>query len=75
MRHKFPLVLIVVSFLNLGDGVVPRDEVAKMIAAGRSLAQIEKEFKVPQEFAHYTGPERLRSFYKLFYNQLMETGY
>ena len=55
--------------------VVMRDEVAKMIAAGKSLEQIEKEFKVPQEFAHYTRPERLRSFYKLFYNQLTETGY
>jgi glyoxylase-like metal-dependent hydrolase (beta-lactamase superfamily II) len=55
--------------------VVMRDEVAKMITAGKTLEQIEKEFKVPQEFAHYTRPERLRSFYKLFYNQLMETGY
>ncbi len=55
--------------------VVMRDEVAKMIAAGKTLEQIEKEFKVPQEFAHYTRPERLRSFYNLFYNQLMETGY
>jgi len=55
--------------------VVMRDEVAKMIAAGKNLDQIEKEFKVPQEFAHYTRPERLKSFYKLFYNQLMETGY
>lgn len=55
--------------------VVMRDEVAKMIAAGKSLEQIEKEFKVPQEFAHYTRPARLRAFYKLFYNQLMETGY
>lgn len=55
--------------------VVMRDEVAKMIAAGKTLEQIEKEFKVPQEFAHYTRPERLRSFYKLYYNQLMETGY
>jgi glyoxylase-like metal-dependent hydrolase (beta-lactamase superfamily II) len=55
--------------------VVMRDEVAKMIAAGKSLDQIEKEFKIPQEFAHYTRPERLRQFYKLFYNQLMETGY
>jgi len=55
--------------------VVMRDEVAKMIAAGKTLEQIEKEFKVPQEFAHYTRPERLRSFYKLFYHQLMETGY
>ena len=55
--------------------VVMRDEVAKMIAAGRNLDQIEKEFKVPQEFANYTRPERLKSFLKLFYNQLMETGY
>jgi len=55
--------------------VVMRDEVAKMIAAGKNLEQIEKEFKIPQEFAHYTRPERLKSFLKLFYNQLMETGY
>jgi glyoxylase-like metal-dependent hydrolase (beta-lactamase superfamily II) len=55
--------------------VVMRDEVAKMIAAGKTLEQIEKEFKVPQEFAHYQRPERLRNFYKLFYNQLLETGY
>src|ERR1043165_5798143 len=55
--------------------VVMRDEVDKMIAAGKNLEQIEKEFKIPQEFAHYQRPERLRNFYKLFYNQLMETGY
>lgn len=55
--------------------VVMRDEVAKMMQAGKTLEQIQKEFKVPQEFAHYTRPERLRSFYKLFYNQLAETGY
>ena len=55
--------------------VVMRDEVAKMVQAGKSLEQIEKEFKVPEEFAHYKRPERLRQFYKLFYNQLNETGY
>jgi glyoxylase-like metal-dependent hydrolase (beta-lactamase superfamily II) len=55
--------------------VVMRDEIAKMIAAGKSLEQIENEFEVPPEFAHYTRPERLKQFYKLFYNQLMETGY
>jgi glyoxylase-like metal-dependent hydrolase (beta-lactamase superfamily II) len=55
--------------------VVMRDEVAKMIRDGKSLQQIEKEFKVPQEFAHYKRPERLREFYKLFYYQLMEKGY
>jgi hypothetical protein len=52
-----------------------RDEVAKMVQAGKSLEQIEKEFKVPQEFAHYQRPERLRQFYKLFFHQLAETGY
>ena len=55
--------------------VVMRDEVAKMVAAGKTLEQIEKEFKIPQEFAHYKRPERLKAFYKLFYNQLIERGY
>ena len=55
--------------------VVMRDEIAKMIAAGKSLAQIEKEIKVPQEFAHYKRTDRLRPFVKLYYNQLVETGY
>jgi len=55
--------------------IVMRDEVAKMITAGKSLAQIEKEIKVPQEFAHYKRADRLRPFIKLYYNQLMETGY
>jgi len=55
--------------------VVMRDEVAKMVQDGKSLEQIEKEFKVPQEFARYKRPERLRQFFKLFYHQLAETGY
>lgn len=55
--------------------VVMRDEVAKLIAAGKSPAQIEKEIKVPQEFSHYKRVERLRPFIKLYYHQLMETGY
>jgi glyoxylase-like metal-dependent hydrolase (beta-lactamase superfamily II) len=55
--------------------VVMRDEVAKLIAAGKSLPQIEKEIKVPQEFAHYKRIERLQPFIKLYYHQLMETGY
>ena len=55
--------------------VVMRDEVAKMVRDGKNLEQIEKEFKIPAEFANYKRPERLKSFYKLFYNQLMETGY
>ena len=54
--------------------VVMRDEVAKMIQAGKSVEQIHKEFKVPQEFAHYRRPERLRNFLRLFYNQLIDRG-
>lgn len=54
--------------------VVMRDEVAKMIQAGKSVEQIQKEFKVPQEFAHYKRPERLKDFLRLFYNQLMDRG-
>lgn len=55
--------------------VVMRNEVAKMVQAGKSLEQITKEFKVPEEFAHYKRPERLRQFFRLFYHQLAETGY
>jgi glyoxylase-like metal-dependent hydrolase (beta-lactamase superfamily II) len=54
--------------------VVMREEVAKMIQAGKSVEQIQKEFKVPQEFAHYKLPDRLRQFLRLFYNQLMDRG-
>ena len=55
--------------------VVMRDEVGKMVQAGKSLEQIEKEFKVPQEFAHYKRPERLKPFFRLFYYQLVEQGF
>jgi glyoxylase-like metal-dependent hydrolase (beta-lactamase superfamily II) len=55
--------------------VVMRDEIAKMVNAGKSLEHIEKEFKVPQEFAHYKRPERLKDFFRLFYYQLTEQGY
>jgi glyoxylase-like metal-dependent hydrolase (beta-lactamase superfamily II) len=55
--------------------VVMRDEVSKMIMAGKSIQEIQKEFKVPQEFAHYTGAGRLRAFLNLFYHQLIERGF
>lgn len=54
--------------------VVMRDEVAMRIQAGKSVEQIQKEFKVPQEFAHYRRPERLRNFLRIFYTQLMDRG-
>ena len=50
-----------------------RDEVAKMVMAGRTLEQILKEFKVPQRFAHYDHA-RLPGILRLFYNQLIERG-
>jgi glyoxylase-like metal-dependent hydrolase (beta-lactamase superfamily II) len=53
--------------------IVMRDEVAKMVMAGKSLDQIVKEFKVPQRFAHY-APGRLPGILRLFYNQLIERG-
>jgi glyoxylase-like metal-dependent hydrolase (beta-lactamase superfamily II) len=53
--------------------VLMRDEVAKMVMAGRSLEQIQKEFKVPARFAHYP-PGRLAGILRVFYYQLIEQG-
>jgi glyoxylase-like metal-dependent hydrolase (beta-lactamase superfamily II) len=55
--------------------IVMRDEVSKMIMAGKSVQQIQKEFKTPAEFAHYKGPQRQRAFINLFYHQLLERGF
>jgi glyoxylase-like metal-dependent hydrolase (beta-lactamase superfamily II) len=55
--------------------VVMRNEVSKMIMAGKTVEQVQAEFKVPQEFAHYGGPARLKSFLNLFYHQLIEQGW
>jgi glyoxylase-like metal-dependent hydrolase (beta-lactamase superfamily II) len=53
--------------------IVMRDEVAKMVMAGRNLEQIQKEFKVPARFAHYP-PGRLAGILRVFYYQLIEQG-
>ena len=50
-------------------------EIARWSTLARVWSNIEKEFKVPQEFAHYKRPERLKDFFRLFYYQLMEKGY
>jgi len=55
--------------------IVLRDEVSKMIAAGKSVEQVQAEFKLPAEFAHYKRPPRLKSFLNLFYHQLIEKGF
>lgn len=55
--------------------IVMRDEVSKMMKAGKSLSEIEKTIEVPKEFAHYKRKPRLVSFVKLFYYQTIEQGY
>jgi len=53
--------------------IMMRDEVAKMVMAGKTLEQIQKEFKVPARFAHY-APGRLAGILRVFYYQLIEHG-
>jgi cyclase len=55
--------------------IVMRDAVSKMIATGKSVEQIQKEFQTPQEFAHYKSPQRQRAFLNLFYHQILERGF
>src|SRR6476661_5778551 len=55
--------------------VVMRDEVSKMIRDGKTVEQVQAEFKLPAEFAHYKRPPRLKSFLNLFYHQLVEQGF
>jgi glyoxylase-like metal-dependent hydrolase (beta-lactamase superfamily II) len=55
--------------------VVMRDEVSKMITAGKTVEQVQAEFKMPAEFAHYRSPVRLKNFLNLFYHQLIEQGF
>ena len=53
--------------------IAMRDEVGKMVMAGRSLEQIQKEFKVPARFANYP-PGRLAGILRVIYYQLIEQG-
>ena len=53
--------------------IAMRDEVGKMVMAGRSLEQIQKEFKVPARFASYP-PGRLAGILRVIYYQLIEQG-
>jgi glyoxylase-like metal-dependent hydrolase (beta-lactamase superfamily II) len=55
--------------------IVMRDAVSKMIMAGRSVAEVQKEFQTPKEFAHYKGAPRQRAMLNLFYHQLIERGF
>ena len=55
--------------------VVMRDEVSKLIAAGKTVEEVRAELKVPAEFAHYQRADRLGTFIGLFYHQLLEEGF
>ena len=51
--------------------VIMRDAVAKMMAEGKTLEQIQKEFQVPAEFSRYSRRERLESTLPLYYYELL----
>jgi glyoxylase-like metal-dependent hydrolase (beta-lactamase superfamily II) len=55
--------------------ITMRDEVSKMMAAGKSLEQIRKEIVLPEEFKNYQRKPRMVTFINLFYHQLIEQGY
>lgn len=55
--------------------ITMRDEVSKMMMAGKTVEQIRKEFVVPDEFKNYQRKERLNAFINLFYHQLIEQGF
>ncbi len=55
--------------------LVMRDEVSKMITAGKSVREVQDEIKLPAEFAHYRSPGRLKAYVNLFYHQLLEQGF
>ncbi len=52
-----------------------RNEVSKMIAAGKSIDQVRKEFAVPEPFTKHQRKARLDAFLNLYYHQLMERGF
>ena len=55
--------------------IVMRDQVSKLITAGKSVSEVQEEIKLPAEFAHYRSPGRLKNYVNLFYHQLLEQGY
>lgn len=88
MARKLPVETYVPGHgpLHIGRGVadleeqkryfvVMREEVAKLVRAGKTVDEVQKELVLPGEFAHYKRKPRLDSFVKRFYNQLHERGY
>lgn len=55
--------------------IAVREEVSKMMKDGKTVAQIQKELVLPEEFKAYQRRPRLVSFINLFYHQLIEQGY
>jgi glyoxylase-like metal-dependent hydrolase (beta-lactamase superfamily II) len=52
-----------------------RNEVSKLISAGKSAQQVSAEVKMPPEFSHYRRPARMRQVAIAVYHQLIEQGY
>jgi glyoxylase-like metal-dependent hydrolase (beta-lactamase superfamily II) len=52
-----------------------RDEVSKMIMAGKTAEQVQAEFKVPEAYAKFRTPSRLKAIINVMYHQLIEQGY
>lgn len=52
-----------------------RDEVSKLMKAGKNVEEIRKELVLPDEFKNYQRKERLNAFVNLFYHQLIEQGF
>ncbi len=55
--------------------IAVRDEVSKMMKAGKTVEQIQKDLVLPDEFKNYQRRPRLVAFINLFYHQLIEQGY
>lgn len=55
--------------------IAMREEVSKMMQAGKTVEQIQKEIKLPEEFKNYQRPPRMVAFINLFYHQLIEQGF
>ena len=52
-----------------------RNEVSKLMMAGKSAKEVAAEIKMPAEFSHYRRPARMRQVANAVYHQLIEQGY
>lgn len=55
--------------------IAVREEVSRMIQAGKTLKEVQAEFVIPKEFEKYKRKSRLRNILNVFYAQLIEQGF